>query len=145
MTTTKTRRAPIRTRGKPTDVDRHVGVRIRQRRLILGMGQEDLGDALSLTFQQVQKYERGSNRVSAGRLHQLGKALGVPVGYFFEGLDDTAAAEMPPDLSRTEVAIGRAAGALPIDAQRKILAFLRAVKEGDDGRAQILIGTRDAA
>jgi transcriptional regulator with XRE-family HTH domain len=69
----------------PTDV--HVGRRIRLRRRAEGLSQEKLADGLGLTFQQVQKYERGANRVSASKLHQIGEALGVSVGWFFEGLE----------------------------------------------------------
>jgi transcriptional regulator with XRE-family HTH domain len=73
--------------GVPDPVDLHVGVRIRTRRLLLGMNQETLANALGLTFQQVQKYEGGANRVSASRLAQMAEVLGVPVAYFFNDLD----------------------------------------------------------
>ena len=66
-------------------VDKHVGGRVRMRRLVLAMSQEKLGDALGLTFQQVQKYEKGTNRIGAGRLHQISHILQVPVAFFFEG------------------------------------------------------------
>ncbi|GBQ48680.1 helix-turn-helix domain-containing protein [Komagataeibacter sucrofermentans] len=69
-------------------VDVHVGNRIRLRRTLLGMSQERLGNALGLTFQQVQKYERGRNRVGASRLYDLACVLNVPVAFFFEGLPD---------------------------------------------------------
>src|SRR5947209_19234508 len=69
---------------KPNPVDVHVGSRVRLRRTLLGMSQEKLGDALGLTFQQVQKYERGANRVGASRLYDLARVLAVPVSYFFE-------------------------------------------------------------
>jgi transcriptional regulator with XRE-family HTH domain len=71
----------------PHPVDVHVGRRIRQRRSLLGMPQEKLADFSGVTFQQVQKYESGKNRVSASRLYEFAKLLEVPVGYFFEGLD----------------------------------------------------------
>ncbi|MGO4574128.1 helix-turn-helix domain-containing protein [Microvirga sp. 2TAF3] len=70
----------------PSDADRYIGSRIRARRLMIGMSQEKLGDALGLTFQQVQKYEKGTNRVGAGRLQQIGTILRVSVAYFYEGL-----------------------------------------------------------
>ena len=70
----------------PNPVDKYVGSRVRMRRIMLGMSQEKLGDALGLTFQQVQKYENGVNRVSGGRLWQLAKLFKVPVNYFFDGL-----------------------------------------------------------
>jgi transcriptional regulator with XRE-family HTH domain len=66
-------------------IDKHVGTRLRVRRMMLGMSQTDIGDALGLTFQQVQKYEKGENRIGAGRLHQLAGILGVPVTFFFDG------------------------------------------------------------
>ena len=70
--------------GQSHPIDRHVGTRIKARRLIRGMTQEDLAKAVSLSFQQVQKYERGANRVSAGRLYELARALSVPIQYFFD-------------------------------------------------------------
>ncbi len=69
---------------KPNPVDVHVGSRVRYRRMIIGMSQEKLGERMNLTFQQIQKYEKGTNRIGASRLFQLSKILEVPVGYFFE-------------------------------------------------------------
>lgn len=77
---------------KPHPVDSHVGSRVRLRRTLLGMSQEKLGDALGLTFQQVQKYERGANRIGSSRLFELSKILDVPVSFFFDGLDGAALA-----------------------------------------------------
>ena len=73
----------------PNPVDLHVGGRVRMRRRMLGVSQERLAEALGLTFQQVQKYERGANRVSASKLYAIAAALQVPVTYFFAGLPDT--------------------------------------------------------
>src|SRR5271163_5343803 len=72
----------------PNPVDLHVGARIRLRRRMQGVSQEKLADALGLTFQQVQKYERGANRVSASKLYEIATALQAPVSYFFDGLAD---------------------------------------------------------
>ena len=69
----------------PNPIDRHVGSRVRMRRMLAGVSQERLGEALGLTFQQVQKYEKGTNRISASRLQQISKMLGVPVAFFFDG------------------------------------------------------------
>jgi len=69
----------------PNPVDRHVGSRVRMRRMMLGMSQETLGDGLGLTFQQVQKYENGKNRIGASRLQQISHILQIPVPFFFEG------------------------------------------------------------
>jgi transcriptional regulator with XRE-family HTH domain len=68
----------------PNPIDKHVGSRVRMRRMMLGMSQEKLGDALGLTFQQVQKYEKGTNRIGASRLQQIAHILQVPVAFFFE-------------------------------------------------------------
>jgi transcriptional regulator with XRE-family HTH domain len=69
----------------PNPIDRHVGARVRMRRLLVSMSQEKLGEALGITFQQIQKYEKGANRIGASRLQQIAKILGVPVEFFFEG------------------------------------------------------------
>ena len=69
--------------GNP--IDKHVGSRVRMRRMMLGMSQTKLGDALGITFQQVQKYEKGTNRIGASRLQQISHILQVPVAFFFEG------------------------------------------------------------
>ncbi len=69
----------------PNPIDRHVGSRVRMKRVLLGMSQEKLGEALELTFQQVQKYEKGTNRIGASRLQQISNILQVPPSFFFEG------------------------------------------------------------
>ena len=69
----------------PNPTDKHVGARVRMRRMMLSMSQEKLGDALGLTFQQVQKYEKGANRIGASRLQQISKILDAPPSFFFEG------------------------------------------------------------
>jgi transcriptional regulator with XRE-family HTH domain len=74
----------------PHPVDRHVGLHIRMRRKALGISQERLAEALGLTFQQVQKYERGANRVSASKLFEIARALETNVAYFYEGLEEEA-------------------------------------------------------
>ncbi|TDH61601.1 XRE family transcriptional regulator [Dankookia rubra] len=73
---------------RPSPIDVHVGGRVRLRRTLLGMSQEKLGDALGLTFQQVQKYERGVNRIGASRLFDLSRVLDVPIGFFFDDMPD---------------------------------------------------------
>ena len=77
---------------KPNPIDVHVGSRLRLRRTLLGMSQEKLGEAIGLTFQQVQKYERGANRVGASRLYDLSRVLDVPVSFFFDDISPEAAA-----------------------------------------------------
>jgi transcriptional regulator with XRE-family HTH domain len=83
--------------GVPNPIDVHVGARIRMRRLLLGMNQETLANALGLTFQQVQKYEGGANRVSASRLSAMADILGVPISYFFGDLRPNDAELSPED------------------------------------------------
>ena len=85
-------------------VDPIVGQRVRARRVLLGMSQEILADRLGLTFQQVQKYEKGSNRISASRLHQMSGVLGVPVSYFFEDMPENKdAAQRQPVVQTDDV------------------------------------------
>ena len=81
--------------SRPSPIDIHVGSRVRLRRTLLGMSQERLGDALGLTFQQVQKYERGVNRVGASRLYDLSRVLDVPISFFFD--------DMPEGMSESPV------------------------------------------
>ncbi len=86
--------------GKPHPVDVHVGARVRQRRVLLGMSQTTLGDALGLTFQQVQKYENGKNRISASRLFDLTRVLDVSIEHFFEDMPPEVAASPPATKGR---------------------------------------------
>ena len=83
----------------PDLIDRHVGSRVRMRRMLMKMSQEKLGEALGLTFQQIQKYEKGLNRIGASRLQQISRALNVPPSFFFEGaptgVEAAAAVEGP--------------------------------------------------
>ncbi len=81
--------------GIPSPVDVHVGARLRQRRTLLGMSQTTLGDALGVKFRQVQKYERGANRMGSSRFYDLSRALDVPVEYFFEEMPFEVAASSP--------------------------------------------------
>ena len=74
----------------PNSTDIHVGARVRMRRLMLNLSQTELGDAVGVTFQQVQKYEKGANRIGAGRLQQISNFLQVPIPFFFEGLPPSA-------------------------------------------------------
>ena len=76
-----------RSTSRTQDIDRQVGARIRERRIMLGLTQQQLADLIGVTYQQAHKYERGINRVSAGRLFEVAQVLGVPVSYFFDGLE----------------------------------------------------------
>src|SRR5580704_10388483 len=76
-----------RSTSRTQDIDRHVGARIRERRIMLGLTQQQLADLIGVTYQQAHKYERGINRVSAGRLFEIAQVLRVPVSYFFDGIE----------------------------------------------------------
>ncbi len=137
----KARRAGPRRRrgGGPHPIDVHVGGRIRLRRTLLGLSQEKLGEMIGLTFQQVQKYERGSNRVGASRLFDLSRVLDVPMSFFFEDMDE----QPPARPSRRRGAAGeeRAAHAAggqsgaPI-AKRETLELVRAYYRIDDAEVR---------
>ncbi len=110
--------------GKPHPVDVHVGARVRMRRKLLGMTQSDLGDAVGMSYQQVQKYERGTDRISASRLYDLSRVLDVPIEHFFE--------DMPADIAASSPAKGRGKAKEPpgyeLDpmAKRETLELVRA-------------------
>ena len=83
----------------PNPVDQHVGNRVRMRRMMLAMSQADLGNALGLAFQQVQKYEKGTNRIGASRLQQISRTLQVPVAFFFEGAPSVPGTPEPTEMA----------------------------------------------
>ena len=91
--------------GEPNPVDIHVGNRIRIRRNILGWSQEKLGDLLGLTFQQIQKYEKGMNRVSASRLWDFSVVLDAPISFFYDDMDKTVAKQSPRMFSNPEAGV----------------------------------------
>lgn len=88
--------------GAPNPIDVHVGSRVKLRRMLLGMSQEKLGEAIGLTFQQVQKYERGFNRIGASRLFDISKVLEVPISFFFEEMDERVAEKSPRKLASSQ-------------------------------------------
>ncbi len=116
--------------GIPSPVDIHVGARVRIRRVLLGMTQTDLGDALGLTFQQVQKYENGKDRISASKLFKLSQVLEVSIEYFFE--------DMPPDVAGISPGKGRGKAKKPPSnepnpmAKRETLELVRAYYKIED-------------
>lgn len=96
MAETRALRKPGRRKSdRPHPTDVHVGSRVRLRRNMLGLSQEKLGEAIGLTFQQVQKYERGANRIGASRLMELSQVLGVPVSFFYDETDPVHAPPVP--------------------------------------------------
>ncbi len=116
---------------RPSPVDVHVGAQVRLRRKLLGMTQTGLGDAIGLTFQQVQKYERGANRISASRLCELSRVLDVPIIYFFEGMPPEVA-DIPSAPKRRGKAKKLTGYALDPMAKRETLDLVRAYYKIED-------------
>jgi transcriptional regulator with XRE-family HTH domain len=85
-----------RSTSRTQDIDRHVGARVRERRIMLGLTQQQLADLIGVTYQQAHKYERAINRISAGRLFEIAQVLGVPVSYFFAGLEQDGDRSVTP-------------------------------------------------
>ncbi len=100
-----------RNSARASEADHHVGARIRERRVMLGLSQQQLAAMIGVTYQQAHKYERGLNRISAGRLFEIAEVLAVPISWFFEGLNSAIREELPPrqrmclELARNFVAI----------------------------------------
>ena len=107
---------------RPNPIDVHVGQRLRQRRVLAGLSQEKLARMVGITFQQVQKYERGANRIVASRLYQLANVLDVPVSYFFEEISEEAAND---DAEPQESLVGEDALSHDIMAERETLELVR--------------------
>src|SRR5579883_2966131 len=114
--------------SRPSPIDVHVGSRIRLRRTLLGMSQERLGDQLGLTFQQVQKYERGVNRVGASRLFDLSRVLDVPISFFFDDMPESLASTYGGHLSRRTAGFSEMQDSFTDDAlnRRETLELVRA-------------------
>ena len=114
--------------SRPSPIDVHVGTRIRLRRTLLGMSQERLGEALGLTFQQVQKYERGVNRVGASRLFDLSRVQDVPISFFFDDMPENLASSFGAQSGRRTTGLATGGEAFPDDAlnRRETLELVRA-------------------
>lgn len=127
----------------PNPIDIHVGSRVRMRRMLVSMSQEKLGDSLGLTFQQVQKYEKGANRIGASRLFNIARVLGVPIEFFYEGLsiegDDNGADQAEADQSAFELDMLSSSEGIQLNSaffsirdpkvRKKILELVRALGE----------------
>jgi len=124
-----TRRRRTIQKDGPHPIDVHVGHRVRERRTLLGLSQSHLAEQVGLTFQQIQKYERGTNRISASRLWQLSEVLGVPISWFFEDLDGGAA---PGDAIQTKtetLKLARYFFACPANIRRQVAGLIKAAAE----------------
>jgi len=127
--------------GSANPIDVHVGTRVRMRRTLLGLSQEELGAALGLTFQQVQKYEKGANRIGASRLYDLARILGVQIGYFFDELTDGARAASPSEVSKGNVtAVSDDVVAEPL-ATRETIELVRAYYRISDPNVRAQVST----
>ncbi len=114
-----------------SDIDRRVGERIRRRRILLGFTQDQLGDALNISYQQVQKYETGANRVSAGRLHQIAQTLQTNVSWFFDALGEDEQASQTS--SRHVIDLVRNFSRIEDEQVRgAVLSLVRSLADGDD-------------
>ena len=124
-------------RGRPQDVDRHVGARMRERRILLGLTQQQMAELIGVAYQQAHKYEKAMNRVAAGRLYLIAQALGVEVSYFYEGLQ-TADRFVPSPQQRMLLGLARNYLNIPVPEHEKALvAIARALAEAgnEDDRA----------
>ena len=123
----KTRPNYIASEMGPRPVDVYVGQRLRQRRTLMGISQTELGEAVGLSFQQIQKYERGANRVSASRLYEFSTITGVSPSWFFEGYNEKAIAKDEPDLCRREtLEFIRSYERIPKEEQKQLRALIMA-------------------
>ena len=117
-------------RARLQDIDRYVGARMRERRIMVGLTQQQMTELIGVTYQQVHKYEKGINRVTAGRLHGMARALRVEVGYFFEGLE-SADLFVPSSQQRMLLDLARNYLDIPVPEHREaIVALARALAEG---------------
>ena len=124
------RAAARRSAGRTQDIDRHVGARVRERRIMLGLTQQQLADLIGVTYQQAHKYERGINRVSAGRLYEIAQVLSVPVGYFFDGLQAEGARAVSPR-ERMCLELARNFAQIPNERHQEALSQLARVLAAD--------------
>ena len=126
-------RAAALRRSRPQEVDRYVGARIRERRILLGLTQQQMADLIGVTYQQAHKYEKGINRVATGRLYSIGRALGVEVSYFYEGLQ-TGGGLVPSPSQRMLLDLARNFLNISDPRHREAVAALaRALAEGENG------------
>jgi transcriptional regulator with XRE-family HTH domain len=126
-----TKPGPGRVRAQ--DTDRHVGARMRERRIMLGLTQQQMAELIGVTYQQAHKYEKGINRVAAGRLYSVAQALGVEVSYFYEGLQ-TASGLVPSPRQRMLLDLARNYLNIPVpEHQKAIVALARALAEDENG------------
>ena len=111
-------------RPRPQDTDRHIGARLRERRLSLGLTQQQLAELIGVTCQQAHKYEKGVNRIAGGRLYTIAQALGVEVGYFYDGIGAEPGAFAPTTKQRRLLELSRSFGGITSRRQQEALCNL---------------------
>jgi transcriptional regulator with XRE-family HTH domain len=119
-----------RYRARPQDVDRYVGARMRERRIMMGLTQQQMADLIGVTYQQAHKYEKGVNRIAAGRLYAIARALGVDIGYFFEGLHNDEGFNATPQ-QRILLELARNFIGIPRRHQEALCSLARALSDPD--------------
>ena len=119
-------------RSRAQDVDRHIGARMRQRRIMLGLTQHQLAGLIGVNYQQAHKYEKGINRIAAGRLSGIAQALGVEIGYFYEGMSQTPAAGAATPQQRMLLELARSFMALPSRKHQEAICNLARVLANAD-------------
>jgi len=130
--TSQTQSEPNSRRARAEDVDRNVGARVRQRRVMLGLTQQQMADLIGVTYQQAHKYEKGINRIASGRLYNIAQALGVDVGYFFEGIGSEKAFRATPQ-QRMLLELARNFISIPVRKhQEAMCALARALSEPEE-------------
>jgi transcriptional regulator with XRE-family HTH domain len=134
------------TKKSPNPIDKHVGSRVRMRRMMIDMSQEKLGERLGITFQQIQKYEKGTNRIGASRLQQISTVLSVPVAFFFEGAPvpdgPTAFSDVPSpayvsDFLATSDGLALTKAFMKVrdpKVRRRIVELVEAIASEEDGK-----------
>jgi transcriptional regulator with XRE-family HTH domain len=134
------------TKKSPNPIDKHVGSRVRMRRMMIDMSQEKLGERLGITFQQIQKYEKGTNRIGASRLQQIATVLSVPVGFFFEGapvpdgasgFSDVPSPEYVSDFLATSDGLALTKAFMNVKdpkVRRRIVDLVEAIASEEDGK-----------
>jgi transcriptional regulator with XRE-family HTH domain len=124
-------------RPRPQDTDRHIGARLRARRLSLGLTQQGLAELIGVTCQQAHKYEKGVNRIAGGRLYTIAQALGVEVGFFYDGIGAEAGAFAPTAQQRRLLELSRSFGAIASRRQQDALCSLARALAGSELAAEV--------
>ena len=123
-----------RGRLRSQDVDRHIGARVRDRRVLLGLTQQQMAELIGVTYQQAHKYEKGINRVSAGRLYRIARALGVQVSHFYEGLLNEGGTAPSPNQRLLLVLARNFLGIRDRKHQEAVISLAQALAESDNGK-----------